>query len=121
MLRSRLIVSILAALAVVFLVIPTPVFGAPARVLAQAGEGDEDTGTEEGSETEGETGGGEGQSDPETETETGGEGSEPAETETGPPWTYQMARIGLVLLVFLALSIGLAYYRFVASRQRGAA
>ena len=71
----------------------------------------------EGEETEDE----EGQSDPEAETETGEEGSEPAETETGPPWTYQMARIGLVLLVFLALAIGAAYYRFVASRQRGAA
>ncbi len=56
----------------------------------------------------------------EAEAEVGAEGEETAE-ETGPPWTYQMARIGLVLLVFLALSIGLAYYRFVASRQRGAA
>ena len=120
LLRSRWTVVLFAVLATL-LVVAAPAQAAPGFVVAQAGEGDEESGTEEGSETEGETGGGEGQSDPEAETETGEEGSEPAATETGPPWTYQMARIGLVLLVFLGLAIGAAYYRFVASRQRGAA
>ncbi len=119
MLRSRLIVSFLAALAVVFLVNPTPVFGASVRVLAQVDESDEESETEQGTDVSGEEEGGVGQDDPGAETDPGT--GEAAETETGPPWTYQMARIGLVLLVFLALSIGLAYYRFVASRQRGAA
>jgi hypothetical protein len=42
-------------------------------------------------------------------------------TETGPPWTYQMARITLVLLVLLAVAIGLLYYRLVVRRRRGGA
>jgi hypothetical protein len=30
-----------------------------------------------------------------------------------------MARLGIALMVVLALGIGLAYYRFVTKRQRG--
>jgi hypothetical protein len=41
------------------------------------------------------------------------------QTETGPPWTYQMARITLVLVVFLGLGLGLLYYRLVVRRRRG--
>ncbi len=62
----------------------------------------------------------EGQSDPETETGAEGEAEEAA-TETGPPWTYQMARISLVLLVLLGLAVFRAYHKLVASRQKGAA
>ncbi len=51
------------------------------------------------------------------ETESEEEGGEAAE-ETGPPWTYQMARIALVLLVLTILGVGFAYYRFVATRRR---
>jgi hypothetical protein len=40
-------------------------------------------------------------------------------TEEGPPWTYQMARLGLLILFFLAISMGGLYYRFVVLRQRG--
>ena len=109
MLRYRSIALLFAVAASVLVAAPS--FAAPSFVTAQ-----------EDAETEGEEPeGGTGQSEPEAETESGAEGSEPAEPETGPPWTYQMARIGLVLLLFLGLSIGLAYYRFVASRQRGAA
>ena len=43
----------------------------------------------------------------------------PAAPEEGPPWTYQMARMGLAILFFLALGMGLLYYRFVVVRQRG--
>ena len=39
--------------------------------------------------------------------------------ETGPPWTYQMAKITLVLLVLLGLAIGAIYYRLVVRRRRG--
>jgi hypothetical protein len=41
------------------------------------------------------------------------------QTETGPPWTYQMARITVVLVVFLGLGLGLLYYRLVVRRRRG--
>lgn len=83
--------------------------------LAQpAGDAEEESETEEGT-------GGAGQDDPEAET-GGGEGSsEPAAQESGPPWTYQMARIALVLLLFLGLSVGLMYWRLIVSRQRGTA
>lgn len=52
------------------------------------------------------------------ETGAGGEGEEAA-TETGPQWTYQMARLALVGVVGLGLAIGAAYYRFVVVRRRG--
>ncbi|HZJ49909.1 MAG TPA: hypothetical protein VFF07_03415 [Actinomycetota bacterium] len=39
--------------------------------------------------------------------------------ETGPPWTYQMAKITLVMLLLLGLSIGAIYYRLVVRRRRG--
>jgi 4-amino-4-deoxy-L-arabinose transferase-like glycosyltransferase len=48
-----------------------------------------------------------------------GTGQGGAEPETGPPWTYQMARLSVALLVLLALGIGLMYYRLIAKRQRG--
>jgi hypothetical protein len=63
----------------------------------------------------------EGGQDPETETGAEEGQTEGAAEETGPPWTYQMARLGIVLMIVLALGIGLAYYRFVMKRQRGAA
>ena len=69
----------------------------------------------------GNTGEGEGQSDPEAETGASEEEAEGAATEEGPPWTYQMARIGLGLLLLVGLLMGLLYYRMIASRQREAA
>jgi hypothetical protein len=47
------------------------------------------------------------------------EGSEGGAVETGPPWTYQMAKITLVMLLFLGLAIGGIYYRLVVRRRRG--
>jgi len=68
-------------------------------------------------ETEDE-GGDESESDnTQVEEEEGSEGGEAAE-ETGPPWTYQMARIALVLLALTILGVAFAYYRFVATRRR---
>ena len=46
--------------------------------------------------------------------------TEGAAEETGPPWTYQMARLGILLVLVMILGVGLAYYRFVVRRQRGA-
>jgi hypothetical protein len=101
----------------------------PSVVIAQeVGEGEEegDVGAEENTQ-QSETGGGEaddqesgGADEPEAETGSGAEGTEEAATETGPPWTYQMARLALGALVLLALAIAGAYYRFVVMRQRGA-
>lgn len=131
--RSRW--AILAASALLLAIGATPAFAAAHQVLAQpAGDdtevGDDDSGdVQEGeTETEGETGDGggdeeisEGQSDAEAETGAGEGTTEEAETETGPPWTYQMARIILALLVVLALSIGWMYWKLIAGRQKGAA
>ncbi|HEX2196475.1 MAG TPA: hypothetical protein VHJ76_06070 [Actinomycetota bacterium] len=101
-------------------------------VLAQeVGETEEESGItgEEGSEqSEGTTSEGDegedqesgGADEPEAETGSGADETEEAATETGPPWTYQMARIALASLVLLALAIAGAYYRFVVMRQRGA-
>ena len=128
--------AILAALLVMLFLVaaPTAAVAASGPVLAQpvGGEGDanEDTGDVEESEVEtsgdgaeeGTEGGEvpEGQSDPESE--SGAEGdSQEAATETGPPWTYQMARISLVLLVLLALAVARSYHKLVGSRQKGAA
>ena len=43
----------------------------------------------------------------------------PSAKAAGPPWTYQMARISLVLLVLIFLSMASAYYQFVFKRRRG--
>ena len=133
--RSRW--AILAAIALLVAIGTTPAFATSQLVVAQpAGDdtevGDDDTGDVEEGETEtgedpAEDGSGgddeisEGQSDAEAETGSGEEATDEAEAETGPPWTYQMARIILALLLLLALSIGWMYWKLIASRQKGAA
>ena len=109
--RSRCAILIALVLGVMF--VAGPARPSTDRVFAQQD-------TTQDSETEGETGGG-GQSDPEAE--TGSEEADTAEaaTETGPPWTYQMARMGIVLSILLGLAIARWYYKLVASRQKGAA
>ena len=76
---------------------------------------DESQGSESGNEAEGE-----GQSDADAETGAGAGEQEAAEEEEGPPWTYQMARIGIALMLLIGLAMGLLYYRMIASRQRAA-
>lgn len=102
-------------------------------VLAQEvgeGEGGSDIGGEEGSQqseggvNEGDEGDDQesgGQDEPEAETGSGADQTEEAVEESGPPWTYQMARISLASLALLGLAIAGAYYRFVVVRQRGTA
>lgn len=75
------------------------------------GEEDEGTGGEGAEE-------GSGQSDADAETGAGADEQEAATEEEGPPWTYQMARIGIVLMLIVGLLMGLLYYRMIASRQR---
>ena len=100
-------------------------------VLAQDVETEEgsDIGQEESSQQqegsvsegdEGEDAESGGQDEAEAETGAGSDQTEEAVTETGPPWTYQMARMSLAALLLLGLAIGGAYYRFVVTRQRGA-
>ena len=49
----------------------------------------------------------------------GGKGKPAASPSPGPPWTYQMARISVVLLVLIIAAVALLYYRLVLARQRG--
>ncbi len=83
------------------------------------GQEDESEGSEGGDTTEGDSG----QSD--EEAETGADEGETAEgqstEEEGPPWTYQMARIGIVLMLLVAGLIGYLYYKMIILRQRGEA
>jgi hypothetical protein len=130
--RRRLVVLLALGLVLGALSGAGPATAADGLVLAQeVGEGEEgsDVGAEEGSQqqeggtTEGDEGEDQesgGQDEPEAETGAGEDQSEEAVTETGPPWTYQMARMALAALLLLGLAIAGAYYRFVVTRQRGA-
>jgi hypothetical protein len=91
-------------------------------VLAQE-TGEDSDGNVSGEETEGgeETSGtqeDEGASEEAAETGAGGE-SEGATEETGPPWTYQMARMSAVILLLVGLITVIQYYRMVVQRSRG--
>ena len=127
--RTRLalvlaLVLLVPALGAVF----APAYAGGTSILAQETGGDSVDGSDDGGVGEGDeaqnpgTGeeAGEGQSDPDAETGAGeGERNEGGEdVEAGPVWTYQMSKIIIVLLVFLLLAIGGAYWRFVAQRQR---
>ena len=138
--RSRL--ASLSAIALLLTTLPI-LFALPAHasgpaVLAQTEEVPEDStgegntgeqpgdsevdGSTQGEETGGdETTGQEGSGDESTEVGADEGETEPVAEEVGPPWTYQMARIVLVLLLFLVLGIGAIYYRLVASRRKGIA
>ena len=62
----------------------------------------------------------EGQDAEDTPEETGADQGETgsATEEIGPPWTYQMARISILLMLVLGLGIGFWYWRLIAGRQR---
>ncbi len=116
--RARLAVLLMAALASATLLQAfTPAASADVS-LAQQDEGvvgEEDESQQEGTDRRG----GEGQSDPEAETGAGEGETEGAAEEEGPPWTYQMARLGLVILALMGAGLGLLYYRLIVIRQRG--
>lgn len=116
--RSRLmvVVSLLALLAVVALPAAPSALGNTFGILLAQEQPSGETEVEGG---EGQDEGGAGQTDPDAEsgaTEDEAEGA--ATEETGPPWTYQMARITLVLLLFLALGLAFLYYRLVVQRRK---
>lgn len=115
--RSRLLLALLMAF-VLSGVALVPSFAHAATVLAQE-DGTENENAEGGEDTEGE-----GQSDADAETgasEEEAEGGASSPEEEGPPWTYQMARISLLLILFFLLGMGLLYYKLIGSRQRGSA
>jgi hypothetical protein len=121
--RVRLVILIaLMAMVTSAMTLGSPAWSSTGPTLAQETDtegGDSESG---GTDTEG---GGQGE-DSEGTTQQGGtedeEGESPEEggagAETGPPWTYQMARIALVLLALTLLGVAFAYYRFVAVRRR---
>ena len=90
----------------------------PLLLAQETGEdpGDANVGEEEEAQQTGgekEDGGGAAEESGAGEEESGGGAS-----ETGPPWTYQMARIALILTVLLGIGIALMYRRLIGTRQR---
>lgn len=110
--RARLV--ILLGLVAVLAVARLPAALAQTQEDTQGGGGVVEQGDE--STAENRNRGGEGR-DPAAESGAD-EGQTGGAEETGPPWTYQMARISLVLLVLTLGAIGLAYYRLVVLRKR---
>jgi hypothetical protein len=100
--RVRLSALLLAALAGSFSV---ALIGPTAHAAVNLAQ---ETGDDEGEITE--------TDEEQADTQPGGEA--PAEEE-GPPWTYQMARIGIVLMLLVGGLIGLMYYRMIVQRQKG--
>lgn len=110
--RPRLLVVLAFALVASSLGLSVVAHASTAPVLAQEqspGGGGDPVGEQE---EEGD------EEDTAEETGAGGEDEEAA-TETGPQWTYQMAKIAMAGVVGLGLAIGAAYYRFVVMRRRG--
>lgn len=113
------------SLALICLLVWLPSAGATTITLAQedSGAGEEvitEQDETEQSEADDEEDG-TGQSD--TDAETGASSEEQAGEaveEEGPPWTYQMARIGIALMLLIGIALGALYYRMIASRQRAA-
>lgn len=127
--RTRLAILLALVLALpLTLTLASPAAAAEHLVFAQeegtevgdpAGEGDP-VGEEEGAEG-GETNSKEGDGQSDADAETGAsedEQAEPAEVEAGPVWTYQMSKIVIVLLLFMAIGIFMAYRKLVVQRQR---
>jgi hypothetical protein len=110
--RIRKLLMIAALLGAVAALVGVEVAWARSGVVfAQIGE------EEEVSQEEADQGGG-GQTDPEAETDPGAGEESAEEEEEGPPWTYQMARMALGLILLSALGLGWLYYRMIAARQR---
>lgn len=104
--RARLAILIaLMAMVSSVMALGSPAWSSTGPTLAQETDSDDD---QEGGDSE------TGTEDEEGESSEGGDAAE----EIGPPWTYQMARIALVLLALTVLGVAFAYYRFVATRRR---
>lgn len=100
--RSRLALLLALALAVPVVFFPAVSAQASGHIVIAQEEGEEEPSP---APTDG------------AEEESGGQEAGSAE-ETGPLWTYQMSRIGLVLLVLLLLGVAGAYRNFVHKRAK---
>lgn len=120
--RLAIILASLLAVASASLFLVAPASATTDLLLAQeVGEDQGDANVDEG-----DTGGtegteGTGQSDEEAESGVDEGESGGAVEETGPPWTYQMARMALGIVFLVFLMVGFTYYQFVWRRQKGAA
>lgn len=120
--RARLVI-LLSLVPVMTALTPLPAHAGRAAggalVLAQTQGGDLSGQDNTAKGQEGQQGSsGKGQGAAGAQTGAGGQ-TEGGASATGPPWTYQMARLSVLLLILLALSIGLNYRRLVTKRQRG--
>jgi hypothetical protein len=109
--RARILpLALLLVVAGAVIVPASAVFASPRHhiVLAQ----DEGTDTEQSGNDKG----GEGQKDPAAE--TGADKEAPVEEEVGPPWTYQMARLSIGLVLLLGAGMALLYRRMIGARQK---
>ena len=97
-------------------VVVAPIAQASELVLAQETVDESDAGGEETTGTSQDEGAGEEAAESGAGGESGG-----ATEETGPPWTFQMARLTLVLLFLWGLVTVIQYYRMVVQRSRGRA
>jgi hypothetical protein len=112
--RARFVIPLVLALAA-FIVAPAA--GATDSVLAQEPNQEQDVvGNEE--EAEGQEGSNQGGREEGAEVGAD-EGETEGAAEAGPPWTYQMAWLGVLLVLLMLGGVGFAYYRFVVRRQRG--
>jgi hypothetical protein len=116
--RSRFSVALVVALLLsLCLAAAMPASAASVRTMGVVQP--EDSGDEGGADESGGADSGEGQDDPDAESGASEEESEGTAAETGPPWTYQMARISLIGLVALLLACAYMYWRLVVRRARG--
>ncbi len=126
--RRALLLALVVTLAVLPMAAAPMVAAAGQAILAQGDVDEDERGDpvgEEDAPLPGEEIGeeGSGARDPEAETGPGEaeevEGAEGGEAaEEGPVWTYQMARIGLVLVLLLLAAVAFTYWAFVGRRQK---
>jgi cobalamin biosynthesis Mg chelatase CobN len=121
--RVRL-AAVISLCLICFFALPFSVVHARTVTLSQEADTEEEGAVSDEDESQGGEAGnegeGEGQSDADAETGAGADEQEAATEEEGPPWTYQMARIGIALMLIVGLLMGLLYWRMIASRQRAA-
>jgi len=111
--RARLVILIaLVAMVTSVMSLGSPAWSSSDPTLAQETDSNNEGGGQ-GEDSEESTSQGENEDEGGESSEEGG-----AAAETGPPWTFQMARIALVLLALTLLGVAFAYYRFVAVRRR---
>jgi hypothetical protein len=114
--RARFAIPLLLVLVACLSVVAGPAAAADLFLAQEPNQEQDVVGNEE--EAEGQEGANQGGREEGAEVGAD-EGETEGASETGPPWTYQMAWLGVLLLIVMVAGVGLAYYRFVVRRQRG--